>query len=394
MISYEEALARTLALFEPLDTETVPLTEAPGRVIAAPVAARRDQPPFPSSAMDGYAVTEDDARQGRSLRVIGDSVAGRRFPGRVGPGEAVRVFTGAPVPEGAARVVVQEDVTRTGGTMKIDGCPGQSKYIRPAGSDFTAGTEFPAPARLGPAGVSLLASMNARDVRVHRSPSVALIATGDELVAVGDDPGPDQIVSSNNLGLKALVEAQGATARLLPIAPDTEEGILFNLRLAQDADVIVTLGGASVGDHDLVKRVACAAGLETAFQNVALRPGKPVFAGSFNGTPLLGLPGNPVSAIVCGHVFLRPAIDAMLGLGRAPLPTETAILGCEIGSNGQRRHFMSARADTEEDDRIVRAFGRQDSSLLSVLVKSNALLVRPPGDPARNAGETVDVVML
>ena len=291
-------------------------------------------------------------------------------------------------------MVVQEDVTRTGGTMKIDGCPGKSKYIRPAGSDFTAGTEFPAPARLGPAGVSLLASMNARDVRVHRSPSVALIATGDELVAVGDDPGPDQIVSSNNLGLKALVEAQGATARLLPIAPDTEEGILFNLRLAQDADVIVTLGGASVGDHDLVKRVACAAGLETAFQNVALRPGKPVFAGSFNGTPLLGLPGNPVSAIVCGHVFLRPAIDAMLGLGRAPLPTETAILGCEIGSNGQRRHFMSARADTEEDDRIVRAFGRQDSSLLSVLVKSNALLVRPPGDPARNAGETVDVVML
>ena len=394
MISYEEALARTLALFEPLDTETVPLTEAPGRVIAAPVAARRDQPPFPSSAMDGYAVTEDDARQGRSLRVIGDSVAGRRFPGRVGPGEAVRVFTGAPVPEGAARVVVQEDVTRTGGTMKIDGCPGRSKYVRPAGSDFTAGTEFPAPTRLGPAGVSLLASMNAREVRVHRSPSVALIATGDELVAVGDDPGPDQIVSSNNLGLKALVEAQGATARLLPIAPDTEEGILFNLRLAQDADVIVTLGGASVGDHDLVKRVACAAGLETAFQNVALRPGKPVFAGSFNGTPLLGLPGNPVSAIVCGHVFLRPAIDAMLGLGRAPLPTETAILGCEIGSNGQRRHFMSARADTEEDDRIVRAFGRQDSSLLSVLVKSNALLVRPPGDPARNAGETVDVVML
>ncbi len=394
MISYEEAIARTLALFEPLDTETVRLADASGRTIAAPVAARRDQPPFPSSAMDGYAVADEDALQGTSLRVIGESVAGRRFSGRLERGEAVRVFTGAPVPDGADRVIVQEDVARTGNVMTIEGRPGNSRYVRPAGSDFTAGTEFPAPARLSPAAVSLLASMNAREVSVYRQPSIALIATGDELVAVGDDPGPDQIVSSNNLGLKALVEAQGAVARLLPIASDTEESILFNLRLAHDADAIVTLGGASVGDHDLVRRVACAAGLKTAFQNVALRPGKPVFAGSINGTPLLGLPGNPVSAIVCGHVFLRPAIDAMLGLGRAPLQTETAVLGGGIGPNGQRRHFMSARAGIEDNNRVVRAFGRQDSSLLSVLVKSNALLVRPPADPARHAGEAMDVIML
>ena len=236
--------------------------------------------------------------------------------------------------------------------------------------------------------------MNVAKVTVRRKPTFALLATGDELMPPGGELGPDQIASSNNYALKALIEQFGGAARLLPIARDDEDSLRTILGLCEDADVIVTLGGASVGDHDLVRQVAEDSGLETSFYKVAMRPGKPLMAGRYNATPMVGLPGNPVSALVCGHVFLRPALNAMLGLEKAPLTRETAILAEDLGPNGPRSHYMRAKLDWADKSLTVKAFDRQDSSLLSVLAQADALLVRPSNDPARRAGETVQIIRI
>jgi molybdopterin molybdotransferase len=384
MISVEEALARCLALVTPLGSEMAPLAEASGRWMCAPALALRDQPPFAASAMDGYAVAGDPAA-GASFALIGESGAGHAFTGRVGAGEAVRIFTGAPVPDGATRVIIQEDVHADGSRITVQPGADSGTHIRPLGQDFRAGATL-APRRLRPNDLALLAAMNVARVPVTRRPVVALIATGDELVMPGEDPRADQIIASNSFALKALVEAEGAEARLLPIARDNEAELATVLALAASADLIVTIGGASVGDHDLVGRVA---GLERAFWKIAMRPGKPLLAGRLQGTAMLGLPGNPVSAIVCAHLFLLPMVRALLGQpDPAPAPRR-ATLGADVDANGPRAHYMRARLGEGDGLPRITPFQRQDSALLSILGEADALLIRPIGDGPRHAGDPV-----
>lgn len=387
MITVSDALDRLFALAQPLGTEEVPLLQANGRWLTQTVTARRDQPPFPASAMDGYAVHA--ATPGEALTVIGESAAGHRFDGAVGAGQAVRIFTGAPVPEGATRVVIQEDVTRNGDTITVNEVEGGTN-IRPAGTDFVIGTEISAPRRLGPNDIALMASMNIARVPVARRPKVALISTGDELVMPGETPGPDQIIASNTFGLYALLQDLGAEPRLLPIARDNAASLKTAFSLIGDADLVITIGGASVGDHDLVAPVAADLGMERAFHKVAMRPGKPLMSGRLNTAMMIGLPGNPVSAMVCGHVFVAPVIRAMMGLGAANAPRRTAQLAAPVAANGPREHYMRARLDESG----LTSSERQDSSLLSVLGAANALLVRPAGDDARKAGEIVEYLPL
>lgn len=389
MISVEEALARCLALAAPLAPESVPLAAAAGRWMSAPAVARRDQPPFPASAMDGYAL-QGDPVAGDSFTVIGEAGAGHGFAGKVEADQAVRIFTGAPVPEGATRVVIQEDVIRDGDRITVKPGADAGPHIRPQGQDFRVGDSL-SPRLLRPNDLALLAAMNIPTVQATRRPVVALVATGDELVMPGEDPAPDQIIASNSFALKAMVEAGGGLARLLPIARDTEAKLATVLGLAAEADLIVTIGGASVGDHDLVGRVA---GLEHSFWKLALRPGKPLLAGRLNGVPLLGLPGNPVSAIVCGHLFLLPMVRAMLGRPDAAPKPRQARLTTALPANGPRAHYMRARLTPGEGLPEITPFDRQDSALLSILGQADALLIRPVDAAACHAGATVPYLPL
>ncbi|MBV1902050.1 MAG: molybdopterin molybdotransferase MoeA [Marinosulfonomonas sp.] len=390
MISVEQALELALDLVAPLPHEDIPLAQALGRVLARPVVARRDQPPFSSSAMDGYAVRAGDTGVGAKLAVIGTSAAGHGFDTRLTEGQAARIFTGAPVPAGADTVVIQEDVTRIGDTITLQGASEPNHHIRAIGSDFKSGDEIAAPRRLSANDLALLAAMNIATVPVTRAPVVALIATGDELVMPGQTPGPDQIIASNSFGLMALARQTGAKARLLPIARDSVSSLKNVLSLAADADLIVTIGGASVGDHDLVASVAADLGLERAFYKIAMRPGKPLMAGRLGDAVLLGLPGNPVSSMVCGHVFMLPMLRKMLGLGAQAAPRATAKLAAPLPVNGARAHYMRARVNDGE----IAPAKRQDSALLSVLADVNALLIRPVDDPAREIGESVEFVAI
>ncbi len=381
MISVDEALTHVFALADLTGTETVPLRTATGRVLAEPVVAKRNQPPFRASVMDGYAVAGDAS----TYTVIGETPAGAEPVTQIDPGQAVRIFTGAPVPDGATRVVIQEDVTRDADTITVKGNADTKLYIREIGRDFKVGDQIEAPRRLTPADTALAASMNAPEVTVARRPVVAIIATGDELVMPGETPGPAQIIASNGFALAAITEAEGAEARLLPIARDTHASLEAAFELTEGADLIVTIGGASVGDYDLVGEVAADLGLTRAFYKIAMRPGKPLMAGRLKGTPMLGLPGNPVSSIVCGHIFLRPLLRAMQGLPKASLEERTAPLAADIGANGPRQHYMRATLENG----VLTVAERQDSALLTVLSGANALVVRPPQDPPQKAGTTV-----
>ncbi|MCR9108736.1 gephyrin-like molybdotransferase Glp [Marivita sp. XM-24bin2] len=388
MISVAEALDQLFALAPPLGVETVPLLQGHRRVLAQDVAATREQPPFDGAAMDGYAVTE--VAPGLRLKVIGESAAGHGFYQTVKSGEAVRIFTGAPVPEGARAVVIQEDVVRDGDWITIGDTPEDNDHIRPAGGDFKIGDSVRAGRVLGPNDIALLASMNIAEVPVTRRPIVALISTGDELVMPGEAPGPDQIIASNALGLHALMRDLGAKPRLLPIARDNEASLRTAFDLAKGADLIVTIGGASVGDHDVVANLAPQLGFDQSFYKVAMRPGKPLMAGRFGNAMMIGLPGNPVSAMVCGHVFVAPVVRAMLGLPAQPAPRRTGILAEALPQNGPREHYMRARMT----DAGLIAFGSQDSSLLSVLGQADALIVRAPRDGPRDAGDSVEYLPL
>lgn len=391
MISVEDALSRVLALSPPLGVESVPLAQAAGRMMATPAIARRDQPPFPASAMDGYAVS-DSPQAGARLRVIGMAAAGHGFDGTLASGEALRIFTGAPVPAGASHVVLQEDVEVQGETILLLPSVDQATNIRPRGQDFRAGDNLP-PRFLRPADLALLAAMNLPEVTVHRRPVVALIATGDELVMPGETPREDQIIASNHFALKAMAEAEGAEVRMLPIARDNEVALAAVLGLAEGADIVVTIGGASVGDHDLVGRVAEGMGLDRAFYKIAMRPGKPLMAGRLRGAAMLGLPGNPVSAIVCGHLFLLPMIRAMQGRPPGPVLRQ-ARLAVDLGPNGPRAHYMRARLGAGDGLPRITPFDRQDSALLHILTEADALLVRPVGEGARTAGDEVQYLPL
>ncbi|SMX42574.1 molybdopterin molybdotransferase MoeA [Actibacterium lipolyticum] len=386
MITVAQALEHVFALVAPVDIEEIPLAQAAGRVLARPVSAKRSQPPFAASAMDGYALKAAEAEPDAMFKVIGEAAAGHAFEGSVGPGQAVRIFTGAPIPDGADRVIIQEDVGRTGDLISLNRDMDEGFHIRPAGGDFVEGATLDAPRRLSPANIALMASMNIAHVPVRRRPVVAIIATGDELVMPGETPGPDQIIASNSFGLKAMLEAEGAEVRLLPIAKDTVASLKAVFDLAKDADLILTIGGASVGDHDLVAQVAEDLGMDRSFYKVAMRPGKPLMAGRLGSAAMVGLPGNPVSAMVCGQIFVVPALRVMLGLEAAPAPRRRGVLAIDIDANGPREHYMRAR----QTDEGLAPFGRQDSSLLTILSDAQALVVRPPNDPARKAGDTVE----
>ena len=390
LIPVSEALARIFALVAPLPVETVPLSRAHGRVLAADAVARRAQPPFDGSAMDGYALRDAEVRPGATFRVIGQSLAGHGFSGSVGTGEAVRIFTGAPLPAGADRVVIQEDTIRDGDGISLAEALDTARHVMPLGGDFRIGDRVTAPRRLGPADLALLAAMNLAEVPVTRRPVVAILATGDELVMPGETPRADQIVASNGFGLAALAEAAGALPRLLPIARDRRDSVAAALALARGADLIVTTGGASVGDHDLFGRAAGELGISLDFHKVAMRPGKPLMAGRLGATPMIGLAGHPVSALVCGTVFMCPAIRVLSGLPAGPAPRLPMRLAAPLEPNGPREHYMRARHEGGE----VRAFDRQASSLISVLAEATCLLVRPPHDPARAAGDIVEILPL
>jgi molybdopterin molybdotransferase len=397
LLPVAEAHARLMRLFRPLGTESIALADAAGRVLADDVVATRAQPPFAASAMDGYAVRGAEAGTGSRLRVIGTAAAGNRYGATVGAGEAVRIYTGAPVPDGADFIVIQEDVDLSADERTITIRAGRDRdpYIRPAGGDFSPGARVTAPRRLGFADVTLLAAMGAGRVTVYRRPAVAIIPTGDELVPPGARIGPDRIFASNNYGLKALVEEEGGEGLLLPIARDTPEHLAAALDLAAvgaGADLVVTLGGASVGDLDLVRGTAISRGLDLEFHRIAMRPGKPLLAGRLGTTPMIGLPGNPVSALVCAHLFLRPALARMQGLPAEPPRRHKARLAVSLPANGPREHYMRARVVPDGEGWLCTPFPRQDSSLVSILAEANALLVRLPDDPARRENSAVEFI--
>ncbi|MDF1619377.1 gephyrin-like molybdotransferase Glp [Pseudothioclava nitratireducens] len=395
MIPVQDALEKVLALVAPLEAETVALRDALGRVMAAPAIAGLNQPPFSASAMDGYWLAEADHQPGARLKVVeGEAAAGRSFGGTLARGQAVRIFTGAPVPADTGVVVLQENVTRSGDTITLPETLESNHNIRPLGQDFTKGESFHPKRRLSARDLGLLAAMNVPEVAVHRRPVVAIIATGDELVMPGESPGPDQILCSNNFLIGAMAEAAGAEVRMLPIARDDAESLRTVFALAQGADLVVTSGGASVGEHDLVGTVAAELGLERAFWKIAMRPGKPLMAGRLGDAAMLGLPGNPVSATVCGHLFLLPMLERMQGL-EAGHRLQQAVLTDPVGPTGPRTHYMRAKL-TPQDGALpaITAFSNQDSALLGVLSEADALLVRPLGDGPRAAGDIVGYLPL
>ncbi len=394
MIPVETAQALCLDLIQPTAAETLPLDTAHGRTLAAPVQARRDQPPFSASAMDGYAICQSDARQGAELEIVGEAAAGNGWDGHLLPGKALRIFTGAPLPEGADRVVIQENVTRTADRITLSEPLTDNINIRPQGADFTKDFTLSAPRVLDAADVALIAAMNQPTVAVARRPKVALISNGDELRMPGGDPGPHQIIASNVFALAALLDQTGAEPYVLPIAADRADALDRALAEAErwGADIIVTIGGASVGDHDLVAPALDRFGVTRAFHKIAMRPGKPLMAGSKGQTAVLGLPGNPVSAIVCGHLFLLPMVRRALGQVDVLPPALSARLTKALPAGGPRAHYMRARFEEAADGRQVTAFDRQDSSMLTVLSEANCLLLRPIEDSARAAGDPVTIL--
>lgn len=391
LLPVDEARARMLASAARLPAETLALSAAVGRVLAQDVAAVRDQPPFPASAMDGYAVRAADAPG--TLDVVGESAAGRGFEGAVGAGQAVRIFTGAAVPAECDAIVIQEDAEREGERVTVPSVE-RGKHVRPAGGDFRSGDVLLAAGmRLDPWRLSLAAAAGRAEVSVARSPRVAIFSTGEEIVTPPAAPGPFQIYDSGSPALAALAAAWGAEAtRARPVRDDLEATVAA-LRGAE-ADLVVTIGGASVGDHDLVRAAGEALGLELKVASVAVRPGKPTFFGVLgDGRRMLGLPGNPASALVCAELFLRPLLSAMQGA--APeLRIATAKLGQALPPNGPREHWMRAKLESRDGAVFARPWRDQDSSLVSVFAAADALLRRPAGAPAASEGDVVEVLPL
>jgi molybdopterin molybdotransferase len=395
MIPVDEARARILSELKPVGIEEVPLLEAQGRVLAEDVRARLTQPPWPVSAMDGYAVrAADAAKVPVTLKIAGAVPAGSAYPHDLGAGEAVRIFTGAPVPNGADAIVIQEDTEARDGKVTVKEAAQLGRHIRVAGLDFEAGeVGVKGGHRLTAREVGLSAAMNVPWVRVYRRPRVALLATGDEIARPGDPVGPNQIVSSNTYALAAVVRALGGEPIVLGIAKDTVEDTIAKVEGARGADLLVTTGGASVGDHDLVQKALATRGLAVDFWKIAMRPGKPLMWGRLGDLPVLGLPGNPVSSLVCALVFLKPAIEKLSGLDTEAMALIDARLGRDVGPNDQRQDYVRSTLSRGEDGvPVVTPFAKQDSSMMSLLAQSDGLLVRPIRDPARRAGDLVKVL--
>jgi molybdopterin molybdotransferase len=390
LLSVEETLSRCLDLAPKLPLETLPLRAALGRVMVQAPTAQLTQPPFDNAAMDGYALGAP-AGPGATFAVLaGEAAAGHGYRGApLTAGQALRIFTGAPLPAGAVCVVMQEQVQRSGDHITLTEAAAPGAHIRRRGQDFAAGDALPAPRLLRPADLGLLAAMNIDQITTHRRPELAIIATGDELAPLGSTLGPDQIVASAGYSIAALAEAQGAKVRLLPIARDDREALAYVLGLAKGADVIVTIGGASVGDHDLVGQVAADLGLQRDFWRIAMRPGKPLMAGRLWGAAMLGLPGNPVSAFVCALIFLCPMLRAIQGM-EAALPYRTAPLGQPLPANGPRTHYMRAQLQGG----VITPFANQDSALLSLLAQADALMVHPAGAGPLPAGTPMQYLQL
>ncbi|WP_419951755.1 gephyrin-like molybdotransferase Glp [Methylobacterium sp.] len=401
LIPVEEALARILAsAAEPVAAEMVGVADAYGRTLAEDVAALRTQPPFPASAMDGYAVrSEDVAAVPAKLTLIGMSAAGHGFSGTIGPGETVRILTGAPVPAGADTILIQENADVSNNVVTAKETVAAKRHIRVPGLDFQSGDPLlRAGECLDARRLALAAAGGHATLQVRRRPRVAILATGDELVAPGEPARWDQIVASNGLAVASLAREAGAEPIDLGIAGDSLASLEAALGRARDAkaDLLVTLGGASVGDHDLVQAALHREGLELGFWRVALRPGKPLMHGRLGPMMVIGLPGNPVSAVVCGLLFVVPAIRALLGDPKAGADrSEPALLGADMPANDIRQDYMRARIEIADDGRpMAYAEMRQDSSMLSVLGQSEALLVRPPGAPAAKRGDPCRIIRL
>lgn len=399
LLPVAEALKHILETAHTLETEDVSLRQALGRTIAHPVEARVDNPPFDASAMDGYAVrAEDVAKANVTLKLIGEAGAGQPFPGKIARGHTVRIFTGAELPEGADAVVIQEDVIAEGTDITFREPADRDDNVRPKGQDFTKGRSlFEKGQRLTARDILLAAAAGHGTLPVVRKPIVALLATGDELVEPGTPLGPGQISASNSFGLAAVVEAAGGEARLLGIARDTLSSLAEAVGRAEDADILVTIGGASVGDYDLVRPALEKAGAKLAFYKIAMRPGKPLFFGSRTTggkqQHCLGLPGNPVASLICSRVFLVPMLGRLLGRD-VPLEAIDAVLGDALPANGPREHYMRARLDLSTAPPRAMPFKNQDSGLITALQHADCLIVVPVDAPAQPAGTPVKVLKL
>ena len=397
MLSVAEARTRILAAFQPLPVETLGLSAALGRVLAEDVVARVTQPPHAVSAMDGYAVRAADVAQVPArLTQVGEVPAGGSYDQALGTGETVRIFTGGPLPAGADAIVIQEDTEAESDAITIKASVAVGNYVRPAGLDFQAGdVGIPAGRLLTSRDIGLAAAMNHPWLKVRRRPRIAVLATGDEVVMPGEPIGANQIVSSNGISLSAFVTACGGEAVNLGIAADSTDSLQQLAAGAKGADLLVTTGGASVGKHDLVRSALGQAGLDLDFWKIAMRPGKPLMFGTMGETPLLGLPGNPVSSLVCAVLFLRPVMGRMLGRDATEPPVETAILGADLGENDRRQDYLRARLGIDRDGRrIATAFQRQDSSMLATLAHADCLIVRAPHAAPARAGDVVEIVPL
>ena len=396
LLPVEEALRRILDGVQPLEAEDVPLSEATGRILAAPLAANRDMPPFDASSMDGYAVRAEDVRQAPvALKVIAEAAAGHGANVEVGPGEAVRIFTGSPLPKGADCIIIQENTERDGDVVRVLQPGVAGRFIRERGMDYHAGETLLHPgARLGARQINLAASLNCPTLPVRRRPRVAILASGDELVPPGEEPGPDQIIASNSFGLAAFVQRHGGEPVDLGLQPDDVRSIADAMQRGARADVLVTIGGASVGDHDHVGDAFELLGIRRDFWKIAMRPGKPLLFARRGQQRILGLPGNPVSALVCAFIFLRPLMAALLGADMTPqrLP---AILGADVPENDERQDNLRVRLQRQEDGTLIALpFSRQDSAMLRYLTEADALLIRPPFAPALEKGTPVEVLRI
>jgi molybdopterin molybdotransferase len=399
MITVDEALKRVLASADtPLDEENVILNVAYGRVLAQDLKALRTQPPFPNSAMDGYALRSADTIAAPvTLTLVGESAAGRAFEGAVGPGEAARIFTGAPMPEGADTIVIQEDVSREGERIGLSAVVPAGDNLRPAGMDFRTGEALiPAGRLLSPRDVALAAAANHTKLAVRRRARVAILATGDELVPPGGALGPAQIIASNNFAVAGIVEACGGVAIDLGIAVDELGALKTAINRARDArvDVLVTLGGASVGDHDLVQKALMSSGMELGFWRIAMRPGKPLMYGRLGPLRVLGLPGNPTSSVVCAILFLRPLLRALHGETNPGADlSQAARLAVDVPANGVRQDYMRASLGHSDDGFLLATpVANQDSSLVKTMARADGLIVRPPNAAPAKAGDPCRVI--